>query len=974
MALLLAVAAGANAQAPPCRPCAGIRVDDPSIALASLASQPQLDEGAIFYVSWSGELDGSIDEADFDRIREAGAVPWLRVTLRAPQPIRLNVQTLDAELRDLARLAAAAGRGGTIQIDWQPSDGVFDAADFAFAFKRAAVAVTGARAETRVAIGPLRADPALLRTLYAEEIAAYADWIAVLPSSGNSQEIAEIVDTIAELDAGKPLVVDGLPWPQEPERALAAAANAASQGAAVTLFEAEGLGQVDLAVLKTLAREFDGDLSYDPYTTISGAERSWIFVRGDDLSLRVIAELDGSGERAELLFDDRQLRDPQSIDTNTGARQPVVAGLRTLDGLLVRIDDPGSIALLSVERVTVEELGGQEERLEIAGGRQMPVEEILRRLQAFEDEQARRLRNYQARNVLHLRFQVGASGIEAAYEGPFFFDREGGFDWVWESFYIDGVKWRSKRMPEMPMITPEKAAVLPLEITFSKEYRYRLRGTAIAEGRDCWVIDFRPLAATPGGNLHQGTVWVDREIYARVRTKAIQLGLENEVISNEETLYFRPIDEDGAPATWSPDSYVLPMRVVGQQLLSVLNATLPLETETQLTEVRINAPDFESNRQAAYDSDATMVRDTEKGIRYLRRDENGERFVEEKIDQDRLFIVGGVFWDESLDYPIPLAGVNYLSLDLFETGTQLNLFFAGPLLTVNWAEPRLFDSRWDAGVNLFGFFIDGTDTVYRNGSEVLNEEIESNSSSAAVFVGRPLGQFFKLDLSLRVASANYSRSENTDDDLILPVDTKTTSLALDLSYNRGGYRVGLQASEHERDRWAFWGQPGNQEFDPAQKEYTRYRATFAKTWWLQNFRSFGFHAEFLDGENLDRFSRFDFGIFGDSTVAGYQSGLVRADEARGIHVNYGLNFGDLFRLEAEGDVVWATALDTGLDNELLAGVGLEGSFPLPWQLLTNFEIGYAVAGPGEGSVAARIVFLKLFPKKQGKRKKGKGKP
>ena len=138
----------------------------------------------------------------------------------------------------------------------------------------------------------------------------------------------------------------------------------------------------DLSVLKTLAREFDGDLSFDPYTTISGVERSWIFVRGDDLSLRVIAELDGSGGRAELLFDDRQLRDPQSIDVFTGARQPVVAGLRTLDGLLVRIDDPGSIALLSVERVTVEELGGQEERLEIAGGRQMPVEEILRRLQA----------------------------------------------------------------------------------------------------------------------------------------------------------------------------------------------------------------------------------------------------------------------------------------------------------------------------------------------------------------------------------------------------------------------------------------------------------------------------------------------------------------------------------------------------------------------------------------------------------------
>ena len=38
------------------------------------------------------------------------------------------------------------------------------------------------------------------------------------------------------------------------------------------------------------------------------------------------------------------------------------------------------------------------------------------------------------------------------------------------------------------------------------------------------------------------------------------------------------------------------------------------------------------------------------------------------------------------------------------------------------------------------------------------------------------------------------------------------------------------------------------------------------------------------GEDLDRFSRFDFGLFGSSTVAGYQNGLVRADEAAGLHM------------------------------------------------------------------------------------------
>ena len=48
-------------------------------------------------------------------------------------------------------------------------------------------------------------------------------------------------------------------------------------------------------------------------------------------------------------------------------------------------------------------------------------------------------------------------------------------------------------------------------------------------------------------------------------------------------------------------------------------------------------------------------------------------------------------------------------------------------------------------------------------------------------------------------------------------------------------------------------------------------------------------------------------------------------------------------------------------HELLAGIGLEGTMTLPWQLIMNFEAGYAVAGPGKGNVALRVFFLKLFP-------------
>ncbi len=55
-------------------------------------------------------------------------------------------------------------------------------------------------------------------------------------------------------------------------------------------------------------------------------------------------------------------------------------------------------------------------------------------------------------------------------------------------------------------------------------------------------------------------------------------------------------------------------------------------------------------------------------------------------------------------------------------------------------------------------------------------------------------------------------------------------------YNRSGYRLGLYADTNRRADWAFWGLPGNDEYDPDQKDYLRWRANFAKTWWLPSFR------------------------------------------------------------------------------------------------------------------------------------------
>ena len=64
-------------------------------------------------------------------------------------------------------------------------------------------------------------------------------------------------------------------------------------------------------------------------------------------------------------------------------------------------------------------------------------------------------------------------------------------------------------------------------------------------------------------------------------------------------------------------------------------------------------------------------------------------------------------------------------------------------------------------------------------------------------------------------------------------------------------------------------------------------------------------------------------------------------------------------MEGEIDVVWATDEATGLDRELLAGVGLGGTVMGPWRTLVNFEVGVPIAGPAD-SFTVFVTFLKLF--------------
>ena len=441
-----------------------------------------------------------------------------------------------------------------------------------------------------------------------------------------------------------------------------------------------------------------------------------------------------------------------------------------------------------------------------------------------------------------------------------------------------------------------------------------------------------------------------------MKTRAVQLGLAGDVLSNDETTFYSPVDANGQPAAWDRSSYWLPTRVTGQQLFSVLNATTVVEREITLGDIQVNPVGFDDRRNATLASDATMVRDTEDGLRYLELDaETGERVVKED-DRTRRFILGGAFHDESQDGPLPLGGVNWLSFDWRGTGRQANLFLAGPLLLADIADPSVRGSRWDAGVDVFALALAGEDTVWRDGAPAPAESVKRLRPNFDFSLGRPLGSFTKLDFRYELSWNNFQRADDTAEGFVLPSDHLSHGLGATLRYTRSGYRLVAGGSWNLRGDWAPWGLGA---VNTTPDNYTLWNVGAAKTWHLRKFQKVGLAVEYVDGADLDRFSKYEFGFFSDITVHGYQSDRVRAERAAAAHVTYGFELGELFRVDLVGDAAWATDPATGLDRELLAGAGIVGTFIGPWGTVVNMDVGRALVGPDDGW-SAFIAVLKLF--------------
>jgi hypothetical protein len=883
----------------------------------------------------------------------------------------------------------------------------FDAVSYAFVLKSSSLAIKAeAKAHgiaVRVAQGSVGSDGlAWQKILWDNDAAPYVDILPVSfgaggdVSSGTAAFAAEAVlhPPAAELRA-QVAADEADPWSsfRGALRALVWSAPSAFVTLPADAGNAETVARVVARLQARLAQDYApapvGGLAL---RTPSGGETEGASVLGRFLHAKDLATLviyqapptEAPEAQSRLLLDTIDVKDPEVLDLLSG--ETFKTGPATVPGersraLRVLVADHPMAAIWDRASVNQPGLEVASEDVKVATTRGLTAEEIIARNRQVQKIQDDRLLRWTAngRADIHFKLAQGGGSIDVGIESTYFWRRGAPLEWQQTRYYVNGniVTW--KKIPELPLIQPEKVLTLPLDLTFDKTYDYKLVGEDTLEGRSAYIVSFEPEAALAGKSLYRGRVWIDKETFVRLRTSVIQTNLEPPVLQNEETDTYLPvIGPDGA-------TYFLIGRIDGQQLWSGWGRNFVVRRELALTGFELNMPEeeFNGSLKEAYASDDQMLRDTDKGFRYLKQQPDGERVVQQTVKTDALFALAGALKDDSTSGVVPLLGVNWFDTNFLKKDIQFNVFFAGVFAYVNLTDPSIRGTKVDLGVEASLVALKLDDQFYVNGVEDVSQRLLRRSQYLTGRFGYPLGEFFKVSAigdiawnayeespDARDALAESNVANGTDYSFVVPPDDRVYSGTLQFQFNRMGYSVTASGSASRRSEWNAWGLYDNQtatfvepSFDSAQQSFETWSLVAFKEWYLPKFQKLKAELAYLDGGNLDRFSQYSFGRFGAESLAGYAGTGLRFDTGYIARTGWAFNILDVVRFDVSAE--FARVNDSREDERFrnFSGLGLSFNVVGPWKTIWQGSYGRAITADVpelEGTQEFELIVLKLF--------------
>jgi hypothetical protein len=590
----------------------------------------------------------------------------------------------------------------------------------------------------------------------------------------------------------------------------------------------------------------------------------------------------------------------------------------------------------------------------VVGVRELMVDEVVARHQAAAARQRSLVKTLISSGTMTLTFEApGFAAPVTIVSETVIFQRADQTEIEQRSIRVNGIEFKAGRVPRLPIIEPERAAAPPLAITLSDLYRYSLVGREPCAGATCYVVAFDPIDSRRA--LFRGRAWISARDFAMVRVAAMQTGLRGAIVSSEQIDEFTRRNE----GVW------LLARSEVRQIYEGAGHRTPIHRVLTVSSQEVNPADFDGRRREAFNSASVMLRDTPKGFRYLQRNPDTDSALEPLTTGPSTRVrtlVTGVIVDPNISRPLPFAGLSYLDFDLFGTGTQLNAFFGGTYGQVSFLAPSLRGTRWQLAGRAFGIASSFNDRAFEQGREIYEQNITQRPAYASVWTLRPLTTRVTLRVGYELDYTQFSRSDITAASFTIPADQVAHSVRLALEGQSFGWNGSVWWAGSRRSGWKPWG-TAMDDFRQGQADYQRYGFTVARPLVLSAAVVMRIEGAWMDGDDLDRFSRYAFGTF-DNRLRGYPSALIRYDRGGVVRAAGVWAVGRRLRVDGFVDTAYVHDPGFGPDLKSYSGLGAAIEVPAPFGMLAGIEWGYGLQGVnsdgGRGTQVLRITAFKIF--------------
>ncbi len=596
--------------------------------------------------------------------------------------------------------------------------------------------------------------------------------------------------------------------------------------------------------------------------------------------------------------------------------------------------------------------------VEVTGTRALAVSEIIARHQAARARQERVLRTVISTGSTVLAFQVpGFPGPLTVTARTTVFAAPGQTDIQQEQIRVNGLALprAAGDAPKLPLIEPERVTAPPLRIMLTEAYTYALRGREHVNGRDAYIVSFMPRDS--GQTLFAGRAWIDSQTFLLLRTDAVQTGLRGPVASSREIDEYEAREQAAVPVS------LLQRAEIFQVYAGPVGST-PIHRIVTFERHELNAADYASQLEAAYRSDAVLLRDMPQGYRFLvpRSAAGGElrRLSPSTREHVTTAVVGSLF-DPNISVPLAFAGVSYVDFNLFGTGTQLNAFFGGTYGRLSWATRPFMANRWRLAGDASGLVVSYNDRAFRGGIERYEENIHQRPAQVSLATLGTIAPAVRLRAGYELTYTRYTRAETTAAGFVVPASTPVHGARIVLEADRGPWNAAAWSSVARRQEWQPWGMtPSADQLDA--RVFERYGATLARSM-VWSPRAIA-HVEiaWMTGSRLDRFSQFTFGTF-DNPLRGYPSVSIRYTTGAAVRSVATWTPSPRVRLDGFLDFGIARAPEDR-QSRGYPGFGTALEIPVPSGWLLAGEWGYGPRGVNanstKGTHVIRVTGYKIF--------------